>query len=91
MTNEEKILILEERIAKLEKIEKRRKIWGWISFIFKLITTILLIIASVYAYKYASNLVNVYKGQMKQISEVTGSVKEIDNLNEMIDKLFPNR
>ena len=50
MTKDEKIADLEQRLARLEKIEKRRKIMSGISLGFKLIVIIILAIVTYKVY-----------------------------------------
>ena len=51
MSNEEKILDLEKRLAALEKVERRRKLMSRISLGFKLVITIALAVVCYKVYR----------------------------------------
>ncbi|NMA50931.1 MAG: hypothetical protein GX951_03680 [Mollicutes bacterium] len=89
MNTEEKIFELENRLLKLEKIEKRRRIWGIIQTIIRILVTIAFVILSIYAYKNVSKIVANYRQQVAEISKISGSIKEVDELNKILEKLFP--
>jgi len=83
MSNEEKILDLEKRLAALEKVEKRRKLMNRISLGFKLVITIAL---AVVCYKIYLTL-SEYKEKLDQIQNIQDKLSvSSDLLEEQLNK-----
>ncbi len=83
MSNEEKILDLEKRLAALEKVEKRRKLMNRISLGFKLVITIAL---AVVCYKVYLTL-SEYKEKLDQIQNIQDKLSvSSDLLEEQLNK-----
>jgi hypothetical protein len=83
MSNEEKILDLEKRLAALEKVEKRRKLMNRISLGFKLVITIAL---AVVCYKIYLTL-SEYKEKLDQIESIQDKLSvSSDLLEEQLNK-----
>ncbi len=83
MSNEEKILDLEKRLAALEKVERRRKLMSRISLGFKLVITIAL---AVVCYKVYLTL-SEYKEKLDQIQNIQDKLSvSSDLLEEQLNK-----
>ena len=83
MSNEEKILDLEKRLAALEKVERRRKLMSRISLGFKLVITIAL---AVVCYKVYLTL-SEYKEKLDQIQSIQDKLSvSSDLLEEQLNK-----
>ena len=83
MSNEEKIKNLEERLVKLEKIERRRKIMSYISLGFRLLVLIILIIFGIKAYNYLKQ----YKEQLDKFQTLQD---KLDVSSDYIDEQMKN-
>ena len=84
MNSEEKIKELEERIVKLEKIEKRRKITKYISIGIKVL---IIIVIGIFVYK-AYTIIDSYKQQIDKITNIQNGLDSSgDYLQEQLDKL----
>ena len=83
MTKDEKIADLEQRLARLEKIEKIIKIMSGISLGFKLIVIIILAIVT---YKVYNTLIT-YKEKLDQVQNITDKLSTAEGfLGETLDK-----
>ena len=81
---EEKLNDLDKRLAALEKIEKRRKLWNRINLGFKLLVFIALAIVF---FKVYSTL-KTYKQKLDQITNLQEKLNTSETfLQEQIDKL----
>ena len=83
LSTEEKLNNLNTRLIKLEKIEHRRKIMGWIDFGFKILGIIILIIIFIKAYKF----VKTYKEQLDKVQSVQ---EKLDATNGFLDEQLKN-
>ena len=84
MNYEEKITELEDRIKKLEKIEKKRKIGKIIKFSIKLIITLVIIIFIYKAYLF----VKPYKEKIDNLSKIEEKINDGTNsIKGALDKL----
>ncbi len=83
MSNEEKILDLEKRLAALEKVERRRKLMNRISLGFKLVITIALVVVCYKIYLTLSE----YKEKLDQIESIQDKLSvSSDLLEEQLNK-----
>ena len=95
MKYEEEIKKLNERVAKLEKAEKRRKIARWIKFGVDLVVIIILVVMFIKAYNYLKQ----YKEQLDKLKSLEEKItvsgdylqEQIDNIDHFsIDSFFKN-
>ena len=92
MSNEEKIKELEERVAKLEKIERDRKTRAIIKICFKIICFIVIVIMCYKLYLYIKpyvQKVDEFKEFEDNLNIRNGSLSDFD-LNKYLDYLNPN-
>ena len=84
MNYEEEIKKLNERVAKLEKAEKRRKIARWIKFGVDLVVIIILVVMFIKAYNYLKQ----YKEQLDKLKSLEEKITVSgDYLQEQIDSM----
>ena len=82
MNIEERLNNLDERLAKIEKIEKRRKIARTISYIFKSIYIVILIVLGIEVY----SLYKEFKDELKYLDEIKEEINDVEDfLNGKID------
>lgn len=72
----QKVEILEQRISKLENIEKRRQRAKWVRIIFKIITIAISLVLLYIGYKYVMNYLEPYKGTIDELQKQYGTLKE---------------
>lgn len=76
MSLEEKVHTLEERLEKLENIEKKRKIWKWIKFIVILAFYIALVLVIYLGYRYIkTNYLDPMNNWKSNVQENIDSLK----------------
>lgn len=79
MNLEEKVNVLEEKVKKLEKIEKRRKIFKWIKFSIKMVILIIICIFVYKGYIYLKeNYVEPFDNLRKELNIKLDSLKDYD-------------
>ncbi len=88
MTLEDRITELEERIKKLENIEKRRRIWGIIKFIGSILLLAATIILGIYLYNKIQTTIKPYQEIVDKYNNF--DIKEAieENTNFDWDNLF---
>ena len=80
---EEKVVELEKRIAKLEKIEKRRKSILWIKIAGVVLLIVAIVVASYIVYRKVEETIRPYKEFMDKTNEVNNQVdSQIDKIRE---------
>ncbi len=76
MSLEEKVHTLEERLEKLENIEKKRKTWKWIKFIVILAFYIALVLVIYLGYRYIkTNYLDPMNNWKSNVQENIDSLK----------------
>ncbi len=86
MTNEEKIAILEQRISKLETIEKNRRTRNIIYITIKVVCFIVMLVIMFSLYL----MIKPYFDDLNQIKDINNNLNLHDNidLNEFLEQYF---
>ena len=88
MNTEEKLNDLNTRLAKLEKIEHRRKIWSYINLGFKLIFLVILIFVFFKVYDFVKS----YKEKLDKVTSIEEKLgategfldEQLENINKYL-------
>lgn len=82
---EEKVLELEKRIAKLEKIEKRRKSILWIKIAGIVLLIVSIVVAGYIVYRKVEETIRPYKEFMDKTNEVNNKIEsQLDKIKDIL-------
>ncbi len=85
---QEKVNLLEERLSKLEKIEKRRQTLKWIKIIVKVVLYVAIIASIYFGYRYIKrNYLDPYDNFRNGLSSKIDGIKDYD-YGSLINGLF---